>query len=147
MELCRKNKPDSFCRSRKNQLFWWKSNYGTLADQKLDTIIQSKRVELFDKKMWNHLKRLLGSRLKEKNLLEKDVKISLYRNQEKDLTTYFSSQDSLIYCNDVHGEKNRAHAAIKQSRGDSVLVALFRERWNIETDTRNIATSSMLYRY
>ena len=29
------------------------------------------------------------------------MKISLYRNREKDLTTYFSSQDTLIYCNDV----------------------------------------------
>ena len=32
-----------------------------------------------------------------------DCKISLYRNRKKDLTTYFSSQDTLIYCNDVDG--------------------------------------------
>ena len=38
-------------------------------------------------------------------MLEKDVKISLYRNREKDVTTYFSSQDTLIYCNDVDGRK------------------------------------------
>ena len=29
---------------------------------------------------------------------------------------------------EVHGEKNIAHAAIKHSRGDSVRVALVRER-------------------
>ena len=46
---------------------------------------------------------ILGSSLKERNLLEKDVKISLCRNREKNLTTYFSSQDTLIYCNDVDG--------------------------------------------
>ena len=28
---------------------------------------------------------------------------SLYRNREKDLITYFSSQDTLIYCNDEAG--------------------------------------------
>ena len=36
-----------------------------------------------------------------RNLLEKDVKDSFYRNRKKDLTTYFSSQDNLIYCYDV----------------------------------------------
>ena len=46
---------------------------------------------------------ILGSRMKERNLLGKDVEIPLYRNQEKDLTTYFSSQDSLIDSNDVDG--------------------------------------------
>ena len=44
---------------------------------------------------------VLDSRLKKKNLFEKDVKISLYRDREKDLTTYFFSQDTLIYYNDV----------------------------------------------
>ena len=67
--------------------------------------------QLFDRKGLNDLIKdlnlhknkaeILGSRLKERNLLEKDVKISLYRNRMKDLTTYFSSQDTLIYCNDV----------------------------------------------
>ena len=48
---------------------------------------------------------ILGSRLKERNLIEKDVKITLYRSRKKDLTTYFSSQDTLIYYNDVDGLK------------------------------------------
>ena len=69
--------------------------------------------QLFDQKGLNDLIRdlnlsqneaeILGSRLKERNFLKKDVKISFYRNREKDLTTYFSSQDTLIYCNDVYG--------------------------------------------
>ena len=45
----------------------------------------------------------MGSRFKGRKLLEKDVIISLYRNREEGLTTYFSSQDTLIYCNDVNG--------------------------------------------
>ena len=64
--------------------------------------------QLFDQKGLNDLIRdlnlskngaeILGSRFQERNLLKKDVKISLYWNREKDLTTYFSSQDTLIYC-------------------------------------------------
>ena len=56
--------------------------------------------QLFDQKGLNDLIRDLNSskneaeilcpRLNERNLLEKDVKISLYRNREKDLTAYFS---------------------------------------------------------
>ena len=32
-----------------------------------------------------------------------DLKDSISENREKDLTTFFSSQDILIYCNDVYG--------------------------------------------
>ena len=69
--------------------------------------------QLFDQKGLNDLIRdlnlsknmaeILGSRLKERNWLGNYVKISLYWNRKKDLTTYFSSQDTLIYCNDVDG--------------------------------------------
>ena len=69
--------------------------------------------QLFDQKELNALIRdlnlskneaeIMAFRLKKRILLEKGVKISLYRNREKDLATYFSSQDTLIYCNDVDG--------------------------------------------
>ena len=44
---------------------------------------------------------LLGSRLKEKNLLNENVRI-FYRNRKEDLIKFFSDEDSLIYCNDVN---------------------------------------------
>ena len=47
----------------------------------------------------------------------------------------------------VHGEKNIAHAAIKYNHGDTVRVALVCERWNMETDARNIANGAMLHTY
>ena len=69
--------------------------------------------QLFDQKEFNDLTRdlnlskneieILGPRLKGRNLLEKDVKISLFRNREKHLTRYFFSQNTLTYCNDVDG--------------------------------------------
>ena len=43
---------------------------------------------------------LSGSRLKEKNILNKNVRIS-YRNREEDLAKSFSAEGGLIYCNDV----------------------------------------------
>ena len=68
--------------------------------------------QLFDKKGLNDLIRdlnlskneteILGSRLKERNLIEKDVKISFHRNRDKDSITYFSRQNTLIYCNDLY---------------------------------------------
>ena len=44
---------------------------------------------------------LLGSRLKEKNLLNENVRMS-YRNREKDLAKFFSVEDGIIYCNNVN---------------------------------------------
>ena len=63
--------------------------------------------QLFDQKGSNDLIRnlnlsqneaeILGSSLKGRNLLKKDVQISLYRNREKDLITYFSSRCRWTY--------------------------------------------------
>ena len=44
---------------------------------------------------------LIGSLLKEKNLLNEKVRIS-YRNREKDLAKFFSDEDGLIYCKNVN---------------------------------------------
>ncbi|CAG9787072.1 unnamed protein product [Diatraea saccharalis] len=46
---------------------------------------------------------ILASRLKEKNLLTPDTKITFYRTREKDLLPYFSSEENLVYCNNVEG--------------------------------------------
>ncbi|XP_014478526.1 PREDICTED: uncharacterized protein LOC106746434 isoform X2 [Dinoponera quadriceps] len=51
---------------------------------------------------------LLASRLKEKNLVEKGVKITVYRDREKHFRSFFShdkSQD-LVYCNNIPGLMN-----------------------------------------
>jgi DNA gyrase/topoisomerase IV subunit B len=44
---------------------------------------------------------LLASRLKEKNLLEPDVKVTFYREREKELLSYFIEEDNLVFCNDI----------------------------------------------
>jgi len=51
---------------------------------------------------------LLASRLKEKNLLEKSAKVTLYRNREKEFTSFFTHDKAidLVYCNDIAGLMN-----------------------------------------
>jgi hypothetical protein len=44
---------------------------------------------------------LLGSRLQQWNLLEKDAKVSFYRKKQANFARYFSMDDDLVYCNDV----------------------------------------------
>jgi hypothetical protein len=46
---------------------------------------------------------LLGSRLKEWNLLQKGTTISVFCKRQTRLCSYFAMEDSLCYCNDVDG--------------------------------------------
>ncbi|QQP52525.1 Uncharacterized protein FKW44_004703, partial [Caligus rogercresseyi] len=46
---------------------------------------------------------LLASRLKEKNLLGKDVRISFFRRRHEDYMGYFCQEEDLVYCRDVAG--------------------------------------------
>ena len=75
---------------------------------------------------------ILGSRLKERNLLKKDVKISLYQNREKDLIAYFSSGDILIYCND----EDRLMRAIGHKRQP--------ENWRLFIDSNKLSLKAVL---
>ena len=44
---------------------------------------------------------LLASRLKERNLLEEGVKITLYRKRAQNLHALFTVEDDLCFCNDI----------------------------------------------
>lgn len=46
---------------------------------------------------------LLASRLKERNLLLTGTKITKYRNRDVKFRKYFTSENNLIYCNDIRG--------------------------------------------
>ena len=46
---------------------------------------------------------LLASRLKEKNCLTSDTRITAYRIREKSFLPYFSQDEKLLYCNNIHG--------------------------------------------
>jgi hypothetical protein len=44
---------------------------------------------------------LLGSRLREKNMLASGVKFSWYRNREKKFRKYYVQEDQLVFCTDI----------------------------------------------
>ena len=46
---------------------------------------------------------LLGSRLQQWNLLESDVRISLFRDRQKELVQFFLMEGDLVYCHDIDG--------------------------------------------
>ena len=46
---------------------------------------------------------LLGSKLKEKNLLTPGTSFAWYRNREKHFEPYFSEDGELVYCSDING--------------------------------------------
>ena len=49
---------------------------------------------------------LLGSRLKQWNLLEKNVRISLFRSRHQQLAPFCRKEDDLVFCYDVDGLMN-----------------------------------------
>jgi len=49
---------------------------------------------------------LLGSRLKQQNLLEKNVRISSFRSRHQQLVSFFTKEDDLVFCYDVDGLMN-----------------------------------------
>ena len=46
---------------------------------------------------------MLGSRLKEKNLLSPNTKFAWYRNREVEFRQFFRKVNSLVYCHDIGG--------------------------------------------
>lgn len=50
--------------------------------------------------------KLLTSTLKEKNLLSKGTKISIYRTRDESFRKYFTQDEDLVYCHDVTGLMN-----------------------------------------
>ncbi|KAF5283084.1 hypothetical protein FQR65_LT14101 [Abscondita terminalis] len=46
---------------------------------------------------------LLASRLKERNLLSKGTKVTFYRDREKEFLPFFSSENDIVYCNNIGG--------------------------------------------
>lgn len=56
-----------------------------------------------DLNLSKELAELLASRLKDKNLLEQDAKITFYRTREKELLPFYSHENDLVFCHNVKG--------------------------------------------
>jgi hypothetical protein len=64
---------------------------------------------------------LLGSRLREKNMLASGVKFSWYRNREKEFRKYCAQEDQLLFCTDI---RNLLHQ-LGEKEYDSSTWCLF----------------------
>ena len=51
----------------------------------------------------NKASELLALILREKNLLEEDMRISHYRQREQEFLQFFSAEGGFTFCNDVQG--------------------------------------------
>ena len=56
-----------------------------------------------DLELPNSKAELLGSRLQQWNLLESDVRISLFRDHQIELVQFFLMEGDLVYCHDIDG--------------------------------------------
>jgi len=71
-------------------------------DRPIDKFTQSELNDLIRKlQLTIEKSELLGSRLREKNMLASGVKFSWYRNREKEFRKYYAQEDQLVFCTDI----------------------------------------------
>ena len=71
-------------------------------DRAIDKFTQSELNDLIrELQLTKEKSELLGSRLREKNMLASGVKFSWYRNREKEFRKYYAQEDQLVFCTDI----------------------------------------------
>jgi hypothetical protein len=71
-------------------------------DRPIDKLTQSELNDLIrELQLTNEKSELLGSRLREKNMLASGVKFSWYRNREKEFRKYYAQEDQLPFFMDI----------------------------------------------
>jgi hypothetical protein len=71
-------------------------------DRPIDKFTQSELNDLIrELRLTKEKSELLGSRLREKNMLASGVKFYWYRNREKEFRKYYAQEDQLIFCTDI----------------------------------------------
>ncbi|XP_071054071.1 uncharacterized protein [Onthophagus taurus] len=94
-------------------------------DSDYEDSVSAKDPELFDQDSLDDLIRdlilskdsaeLLASRLKERHMLLPGTKITAYRRRDEEFLKYFSSENSLVYCNDIEGLINTYQVDVYKS--------------------------------
>jgi phosphoglycolate phosphatase-like HAD superfamily hydrolase len=71
-------------------------------DRAIDKFTQSKMNDLIrELQLTKEKSELLGSRLREKNMLASVVKFSWYRYREEEFRKYYAQKDQLVFCTDI----------------------------------------------
>jgi len=86
-------------------------------DSPIDKFTQSKlNDQIKELQITKERSELLGSRLREKNMLASGVKFSWYRNREKEFRKYYAQEDQLVFCTDI---RNLLHQLGKREHDPS----------------------------
>ena len=56
-----------------------------------------------DLNLFKNASEILASRLKDKNSLSAERKVTFYRTRKKEVLSYFCLEDGLVFCKDVEG--------------------------------------------
>src|ERR1043165_5406791 len=75
---------------------------------------------------------ILASRLQQWNLLQENVKISVYRDRYKDLTQFFAMKSDLVFCHEINGLMNSLNNEYKP------------EEWRIFIDASKLSLKAVL---
>ena len=75
---------------------------------------------------------LLASRLQERYLLKRDVRITKFRHRSETLQKYFSMENSLCFCNNIQGLFN------------DLDIAYHPEEWRLFIDASLYSTNAVL---
>jgi hypothetical protein len=71
-------------------------------DRPIDKFTQSELNDLIrELQLTKEKSELLGSRLREKNMLASGFKFSWYWNREKEFRKYYAQEDQLVFCMDI----------------------------------------------
>ena len=103
-------------------------------DRPIDKVTQSELSDLIRKlQLTKEKSELLGSRLREKNMLASGVKFSWYRNREKEFRKYYAQEDQLVFCTDI---RNLLHQFGEKEYGPS--------NWRIFIDSSKRSLKTVL---
>lgn len=75
---------------------------------------------------------ILASRLQQWNLLQENVKISVYRDRHKDLTQFFAMKSDLVFCHEINGLMNSLNIEYKP------------EEWRLFIDASKLSLKAVL---
>jgi hypothetical protein len=88
----------SFLQSATGEMYFEPHQY----DKSIDKFTESELNDLIrELQLTKEKSKLLGSRLRQKNMLASGVKFSWYRNREKEFRKYYTQEDKLVFCTDI----------------------------------------------
>ena len=95
---------DDICESDENRWLVSDTDFANVSTKELENFNQAELNDLIrDLSLSKEFSELLASRIKEKNMLQKETNVTFYRNREKGPSAFFETDNDFVYCCDVAG--------------------------------------------